>query len=274
MNGEVGNRGRFLRRSLGVFTLMAAGMHPMVVILCEVAITLLLMRETVIRIYAGRLELIVLPSQESDMTRVLIVSSRPLIRQLIRVGLKSLNAQSEPVEELSSDQETMAHCIAFAPNLVIFDLTEPRTTDFLVLRELGSASAVWALLIIASQIHYVIVQAIVHNRGFGVISLESPIQTLVHAAWLVASGGTYIDAAFRPLLDQCMRKCGANGLSRRERHVLQLIAQGYSTKEVADILKLGVKTVDKYRSSVMKKLHVHDVVRLTHCAIRLGLLSV
>lgn len=63
-------------------------------------------------------------------------------------------------------------------------------------------------------------------------------------------------------------------LSRREKHVLQQIAQGYSTKEVADILKISVKTADKYRAATMRKLNVHDVVRLTHCAIRLGLVTI
>lgn len=77
------------------------------------------------------------------------------------------------------------------------------------------------------------------NRGFGVLSTEVSVETLVYAACLVASGGIYIDAVFRPAINQSIEKAIDADLSRREKLVLQLIAQGYSTKEVADILKLS-----------------------------------
>jgi DNA-binding NarL/FixJ family response regulator len=208
------------------------------------------------------------------MIRVAIVSTRQLIRNLIRLGLQSLSGQCDGIEELSMSQETVLRCIAFSPNLVVLDLTRPRVMDFQILRELASPTATWALLLIVAQTPASILQALVHNRGSGVVTEESSLETLVHAAYLVASGGTYVDAAFSPLMKECIVKGGNGDLSQRERHVLQLIAQGYSTKEVADILKISVKTADKYRSSIMKKLNIHDVVKLVHWAIRLGLLTI
>jgi DNA-binding NarL/FixJ family response regulator len=63
-------------------------------------------------------------------------------------------------------------------------------------------------------------------------------------------------------------------LSKREQEVLRLVAQGRSTKQVALQLGISVKTAECYRTSLYRKLGVHDVVRLTHCAIRLGAIKV
>jgi DNA-binding NarL/FixJ family response regulator len=108
----------------------------------------------------------------------------------------------------------------------------------------------------------------------GILSADASLEALVHVACLVAGGGTYIDSPFLPLMDLFTTKPISGDLSIRERDVLKLIAEGYSTKEVAQILNLSVKTVDQYRGTLMKKLHVHDVVRLTHSAIHLGIIKI
>jgi DNA-binding NarL/FixJ family response regulator len=211
--------------------------------------------------------------EEHDLDRVVVVSGRQLIRNLIRIGLQSMNGYFQHVLEISSDQETVARCIAFAPQLVMVDLTDPHAVDFRIFRALAGEST-WALLVIASQSYIAILQAFARDHGLGVLSTNISVKTLIHAAALVASGGMYIDPAFRYVITERMKPSDNIDLSRREKHVLQLIAHGYSTKEVAEILNISVKTADKYRSVTMKKLKIHDVVRLTHCAIRLGLFSV
>ena len=127
---------------------------------------------------------------------------------------------------------------------------------------------------IVSELTASLLQTLVCHKGSGILSADTSLEALVHVAWLVAAGGTYTDAPFLPLMEQSIVKPISGDLSSRERDVLKLIAEGYSTKEVADILNLSVKTIDQYRGTVMKKLHVHDVVRLTHCAIRLGIIKV
>jgi DNA-binding NarL/FixJ family response regulator len=212
--------------------------------------------------------------EEHEMGRVVVVSARQLMRNLIRIGLQSMNGSFQQVFETCSDEETGARCVAFAPQLIMIDLTEPSAVDFRVFRELASEAATWALLVIASQSYVGILQAFARSHGFGALSTNISVKTLIHAANLVGSGGTYIDPAFRYVIRERMKGFDNIDLSRREKHVLQLIAQGYSTKEVADILKISVKTADKYRAAAMRKLNVHDVVRLTHCAIRLGLVTI
>lgn len=63
-------------------------------------------------------------------------------------------------------------------------------------------------------------------------------------------------------------------LSPREKQVMELIARGFSAKEAAGELRISIKTLEDYKTRLMAKLHVHDIVRLTHCAIRLGVVSV
>jgi DNA-binding NarL/FixJ family response regulator len=62
-------------------------------------------------------------------------------------------------------------------------------------------------------------------------------------------------------------------LTSREREVLQLVAEGKTTKEIAAILNVSVKTADAHRTRLMQKLDIHDIAGLTRCAIRLGLVQ-
>jgi DNA-binding NarL/FixJ family response regulator len=208
------------------------------------------------------------------MIQLAVLSSRQLMRNLIRHSLMSLDDRFHALAELAISENAMGRCMDLRPDLVIFDLSDHNPSDFVILREFSGPGTKWGLVVIVSELHVSLFHALVRRRGSGILSADTSLEALVHVACLVAGGGTYIDSPFVPLMEEFTTKPISGDLSLRERDVLKLIAEGYSTKEVAQILNLSVKTIDQYRGMVMKKLRVHDVVRLTHAAIRLGIIKI
>ena len=98
-------------------------------------------------------------------------------------------------------------------------------------------------------------------------------QTVLEAVNLVAAGGKYFDPAVARLAGRLARQPDLEELTAREREVAQLIAEAHSTKEIASLLGVSVKTIDKHRTRMMEKLHVHDAVAVTRYAIAAGLVT-
>lgn len=178
------------------------------------------------------------------------------------------------VLESDCDESALPRCLAAAPDLVVFDLAGRGSLELMTLGEFSSRTAPWALLVIGGGAPPQTVCGLISQKPFGFFSRNNSLEALARAGFLVATGGTYFDAPLHAQFFPGAASARSVSLSQRERHVLQLIGEGYSTKEVAAILQLSRKTVEKYRTSLMQKLDVHDVVKLTHCAIRLGYVTV
>ncbi len=208
-----------------------------------------------------------------ESIKLAVVGSDRLMRDFVRHAVPAFDRRFVCVADLPCDDQAVRGCLAVAPDLIIFDLNARGASELIALRELAVAN-VWALLVIAGGAPDPLLHELVARRGCGFFSRGNSLEALAHAAFLVALGGTYFDAVMQPMISQQSVGPTVVHLSHRERHVLQLVAEGHSTKEVASILQLSIKTVDKYRTSVMQKLDVHDVVKLTHCAIRMGFVRV
>jgi DNA-binding NarL/FixJ family response regulator len=206
--------------------------------------------------------------------RLAVVGADQLMRDFLRRSLPAVDTRFVCVRDFPCDANVAGRCRAAGPDLVIFDMNGRSASELTALRELA-AQGIWALLVIASEAPDHVLEELVTRKRSGFFSRNNSLDALARVAFLVALGGTYFDGAMHELLlRRTSRAVEQPTLSQRERHVLQLVAQGYSTKEVAVILRLSIKTVDKYRTSVMQKLNVHDVVRLTHYAIRMGFVTV
>ncbi|MBS0656963.1 MAG: response regulator transcription factor [Verrucomicrobia bacterium] len=197
--------------------------------------------------------------------RFAVVGPHLLTRELFRTALLTASRQFQPVPLTAEPDWTSSI------DLLIVDLPGERAHEFEEFHGYLHTRNPWAVLAVTEPALAGLVSPNGRRTGLGFLSRESSAETLVHAAWVVAAGGVYYDAAHSKILSL---QGGPVPLSPRESHVLRLIAEGYSTKEVSGILHLATKTVEKYRMSLMQKLGVHDVVRLTHHAIRLGLLKV
>jgi len=111
----------------------------------------------------------------------------------------------------------------------------------------------------------------------GYLLKESGTAELELAVWAVARGETYLSPAVsKYVIADYVRRVGGepNSLARltpRQREVLQLIAEGHTTQEIAHTLKISVKTVETHRSQLMERLQIHDIAGLVRYAIRVGL---
>ena len=103
----------------------------------------------------------------------------------------------------------------------------------------------------------------------GIALKEERLDHLRMAIRAVLSGGCYVPASLEQSLYAQLQ--GQRHLTERETEVLQLIAEGFATKEVGDKLSISVKTAEKHREKIMTKLGMHDVVQLTRYAIRHGI---
>ena len=119
-------------------------------------------------------------------------------------------------------------------------------------------------------------------RGFdagakGYVVKDAAPEELEQAVRMVARGGTFISPLISGRIVEELRRgvpqAPASELSARQRQVLQLIAEGRSTREIADRLYLSVKTIETHRAQIMRKLDIYDVAGLTRYAIRIGLIQ-
>jgi two-component system, NarL family, response regulator NreC len=199
---------------------------------------------------------------------------------LVRAGLIRIIASypdCEVVGEAADGIEAVRLAREHAPDLVLLDITMPKRNGLDSCKEIvqGRPQTNIILLSMHKEEHIVL-------RGFdagakGYVVKNAAPEELEQAVRIVARGGTFISPLVTGRIVEDLRRgvpqAPANELSARQRQVLQLIAEGSSTREIADRLYLSVKTVETHRAQIMRKLDIYDIAHLTRYAIRVGLIQ-
>jgi DNA-binding NarL/FixJ family response regulator len=198
---------------------------------------------------------------------------------MMREGLAALleKAGFSPVGEASDGIEAVELTRRHEPDVAVLDAAMPRLNGIDAAREIGrlSPQTKTVLLTMHSEDHYVLEALHAGVKGYVVKSHSAG--DLARAIDRVVKGGIYLSPGLSETLIQGFAHHGStpgNTLSPRERHVLQLVAEGHSTKQIAALLGVSAKTIESHRTRIMQKLEIHDTVRLVHYAIRSGLLHV
>ena len=173
----------------------------------------------------------------------------------------------------STGQEAVDVCLKTEPDLLLLDLMLPGLNGVEVLRRLQPKLPRMRTLFFSGSSRTPLISEALKLGVSGFVGKTRPWQTVLEAVNLVASGGKYFDPAVAYLAGQSARQPEPEKLTLREREVAQLIAEGHSTKEIASLLGVSVKTIDKHRTRMMEKLRVHDAVAVTRYAINAGLVS-
>lgn len=201
--------------------------------------------------------------------------------RLIREGLCALiraEMDMEVVGEAANGREAVAAVAKRQPNVVLMDVAMPQLNGVEATRqivELGSRAKV-----IAVSMHNdrQVVQGILGAGAAGFLLKDSAFDELAQAVRIVDSGKIYLSPSVErhvgsgALPDRKKRPDGSP-LSAREREVLQLVAEGNSTRLIAQQLHIGIKTVETHRRQVMNKLEIFSVAELTKYAVRNGVSS-
>ncbi len=213
-------------------------------------------------------------------TRILLVDDHGIVRE----GLCSLlekQPDMEVVGEAEDGQKTLDLVRELVPDIVVMDITMPNLNGVDATQQ--TVSKFPKVKVIALSIHSNkrFVANMLKAGASGYVLKECLFDELVQAIRIVIGGGAYLSRQITGMVigDYVERLLtDANQpleiLTDRERQVLQLLAEGKSTKQIAIVLHVSTKAVEANRRKIMEKLHVHSIAELTKIAIHEGLTSV
>lgn len=210
--------------------------------------------------------------------RVVLADDHVLVRSGLRKLLESL-PDIEVVGEADDGQALLALAEQLHPSLVIMDISMPGLNGLETAARLTKAHPQTRVLILSMHQNEDYVRQALRAGAAGYLLKDAAPVELGLALKAVLRGETYLSPAVSKgvVSDyvQRLRDEAAPGeaLTPRQREILQLIAEGHTTKGIARRLDLSVKTVETHRTQLMKQLDLHDVAGLVRYAIRTGLVS-
>jgi DNA-binding NarL/FixJ family response regulator len=206
--------------------------------------------------------------------RVLLADDHAVMRDGLQALLQTA-ADIEVVGSVGNGREALATAATLKPDVVIMDITMPDMNGIEaagLLRDKHPEIRIVMLSMHSSSEH---VYRALSAGATGYLLKESAGEDIVSAVRAVHAGQTYMSNALETLERRSTSRAHGAGplasLSARERQVLQLVVEGLSSAEIATLIHLSPKSVDTYRSRLMKKLGIDDVTGLVKFAIQHGL---
>jgi DNA-binding NarL/FixJ family response regulator len=205
---------------------------------------------------------------------VLLADDHPVFRQGLRILLE--REKFEILGEASDGQEAIALAERLQPQVVVIDLAMPVLNGIDAVREIVKRSprTKAILLTMYTEEHHVLEALRAGVKGC--VSKSQAAEHLLQAIHDVCAGGVYLSPHVSGAVVQAYlakTELPYEPLTPRERQVLQLIAEGKTTKETAVVLDVSVKTAETHRTNLMEKLDIHSTAGLVRYAIRRGLLQ-
>lgn len=206
-------------------------------------------------------------------TTVAIFDTFVSLRQML-AKILHLQADWQVLAETDSGLEAMKLLAQRNFDVVILDTALRESSGLEVLRHLRRHSPRTRTLVFTAQMNGDVVAEAMMERPHGYVFKHDSLEELLEALQAVKRGCRYFTPAVAELPDHAQRgKNPWNTLTTQERTVLQMVAEGASSKEAAVRLGITAKTVDHHRANVMQKLDLRDVTALTRYAMRRGLVA-
>jgi DNA-binding NarL/FixJ family response regulator len=205
--------------------------------------------------------------------RIVIADDHVSIRDML-VWILRREENYEVIGAAGSGIDALRVCCACQPDLLILDLVLPCISGTEVLRRMHKALPETRVLIYSGTCSLALMNEALMERPDGYVEKLEGLTILRQAIAAVAGGGSYFSAVAHHVMGEARAQRAADGsLSPREREVLQMIAEGRSSKEISGLLQLALKTVENHRANLMAKLKMHDVATLTRYAARRGMVA-
>ena len=204
--------------------------------------------------------------------------------QLMRSGLRLLIEQQPGltvVGEAGDGREVVSVAKSLKPDVIVMDIGMPNLNGIEATHQITQIHPEIAVVILSMHSDEGYVLRVLKAGAKGYLLKDSAEADLIKAVHAVAGGKSFFSPAVsKVLLDDYVRKLKRSGiedaydlLTPREREILQLIAEGKSNKDVANLLNLSVYTVETHRSNIMEKLHLRGLPELILYAVRKGIIS-
>ena len=211
--------------------------------------------------------------------RIILAEDHRITREGL-VNLLQERSDMEVVGEAENGREAVKLANELSPDLVIMDVTMPDLNGIDATRIITSGSNNTKVIALSMYSDKQFVQGMIQAGASGYLLKDCAFEELVSAIQAVIQGDTYLSPGIAGIVVQDYltklttdRSSADTVLTNREREVLQLIAEGNSTKEIAARLSVSVKTVETHRRQIMEKLGIFSIAELTKYAIREGLTS-
>jgi DNA-binding NarL/FixJ family response regulator len=208
--------------------------------------------------------------------RVLLADEHTLERSGIRALLEKV-PEVETVAEAGDGREALRLIKLHQPDVALIDIALPKLNGVEVSARVGKDFPGVRVVILSMYASEGYVWQALRSNAVGYLLKSAEAADLEQAIKTAARGETYLSPSIsRQVIQDYARHAEGNGarldrLTPRQREVLQLIAEGYTTKAIAQMLKISVKTVETHRAQLMDRLGIHDVAGLVRYAIQIGL---
>jgi two-component system, NarL family, response regulator NreC len=213
-------------------------------------------------------------------TRILLADDHQLMRSGVRLMLER-EADLTVVGEAADGREAVALAKSLKPEVVVMDIGMPNLNGIEAAHQMTQELPDLAIIMVSMHSDESYVLRALKSGARGYLLKDSAEADLIKAVHVVAGGKSFFSPAVsKLLLDDYVRKLKRSGtedaydlLTPREREILQLIAEGKSNKDIANLLNLSVYTVESHRSNLMEKLNVRGLPELILYAVRRGIIS-
>jgi DNA-binding NarL/FixJ family response regulator len=213
------------------------------------------------------------------MIRVILADDHNLVRQGICALLEKAD-DIEIVAQAENGQEAVDLSRNLDPDVLIMDINMPRLNGIQAAEQIKALGLNIRVVILSMHSDKTLVRQALRNGARGYLLKRSVMEELLLAVRAAYNGELYLSPAISDtvLTDYLAGQAELEGedafdqLSAREREVLQLIAEGYTNKAIAQAMNISIKTVEKHRANLMVKLNVQDLAGLIRIAIKQGLI--
>lgn len=210
---------------------------------------------------------------------IILADDHALVRAGIRALLQNM-ANVQVVGEAETGEEVVALAGKVRPTLVLMDITMPGINGIEATRRLTQQYPDMRVIILSMHLEQQYALRALHAGAKGYLLKGARAPELELAITSVARGETYLSPAVSKLIvekvmnDSNVESTLLDQLTPRRREILQLIAEGMTSKEIAQKLGLSAQTIKTHRSDLMEQLGIHDIAGLVRFAIQVGLVTV
>ena len=205
--------------------------------------------------------------------RVLLAEDHQIVRQGVRGLLEK--AGHEVVGEASDGQEAVKLARILFPDIAVLDIAMPRLNGLDTAREIRSLSPKTKTILLTAYTDKAYIMEAIKVGAKGYVVKTEAADDLIRAIREISRGEIYLSPSIANSFVGAYledSQLPADSLTRRERQVLHLIAEGNTTKEIGQQLNISFKTAESHRSHLMRKLDLHDIAGLVRYAIQKGII--